>query len=201
MIIDPWLSNPLFPLSLRDIPKTDFVFCTHDHVDHGFDSAIEIANRDNAVLITGYDMGKEASKMGVKNVESCNPGGFFDVGEIKVKLTHAYHSSDIGVPVGFMIQADGQLIYHMGDTGYFTETKDYGEMYNIDILMIPVGGRYTMDPYEAKYAICNLNPKMVIPMHYNTFAKIEQDLSDLVKSMELSNINLTIMQPGESIEA
>jgi L-ascorbate metabolism protein UlaG (beta-lactamase superfamily) len=200
IIIDPWLDNPTFKLNLKDLPQIDYVFCTHDHVDHGFKTAIEIANRDDAVLITGYDMGKEASRQGVKNVESCNPCGFFDVGELKVKLTHAYHSSDIGIPVGFMIQAEGQIIYHMGDTGYFAELKDYGEMYNIGILLIPIGGRYTMDPYEAKYAIESLNPEYVIPMHYNTFAKIEQNVEEFSKQMELSDSKLLVLKPGETIQ-
>lgn len=199
LVIDPWLDNPQYPIELNKLPKVDYIFCTHDHVDHGFKSAIEIAKRDSAVLVTGYDMGKHASSQGVKNVESCNLGGFFDVGELKVKLTHAYHSSDIGVPVGFMIQAESKILYHMGDTGYFAETRDYGEMYNISVLMIPIGGRYTMDPYEAKYAIENLSPEIVIPMHYNTFEKIHQDTEVFADSLSKIDTKLVLLNPSDSI--
>ena len=98
-------------------------------------------------------------------------------------MLEAKHSSDIdvveevvpgGVAASFLITfEDGTKIFHAGDTGLFKDMKDIiGDIYKPDIVMVPIGDKFTMGPFEAALASMWLNPKVVIPMHYNTFPPI-----------------------------
>ena len=105
-------------------------------------------------------------------------------------MVHAEHSSEMilkdpatgkdtsysaGEPVGFIIELEnGFKIYHMGDTGLFGDMKLIGEYYKPDLLLVPIGGHYVMNPKDAAYATKELiKPKMAWPMHYasNPFLK------------------------------
>lgn len=200
--IDLWLNNSLNPISIDDIPKLDTIFVTHDHADHGLNDAIKLTKRDNSNFISNYDIQKWAQQEhGIKIDHPGNVGGSYKVSGLEVIQTQAVHSSDIGEAIGFIITAEGKTIYHMGDTGYFSTLSDYGEMYDIDLLLVPIGSRYTMGPKEAAYAVKSINPKVVIPMHYNTFDQITQDPNDFavfVKEMPL-DIDIKIMKPGDVI--
>ena len=200
--IDIWLKNPLHPMAMDDVPKMDYVFVTHDHGDHDMKSCIEIAKRDSAWFTSCYEIATYASSQGVLNVESGNVGGSYKMGkDLEVIQTLAHHSSDTGRPVGFIIRTSEGTIYHMGDTGYFSELKFYSELYKIDTLMIPIGSRYTMDALQASYAVADLKPKIVIPMHYNTFPKIQQDpnlFAEYVRERGVET-NVRVMEPGETI--
>lgn len=197
--IDVWANNPVNPISLDDIPKIDHVFVTHDHGDHDVKFGMEIAKRDNATFPSNYEITYRASKEGVKKWESANIGGPYKSGKIEVVLTHADHSSDTGIPVGFIIKIGDSTLYHMGDTAYFKCLDFLGELYKPDSLFIPIGSRYTMGPTEASYAVRDINPKMVIPMHYNTDESIKQDanvFAELCKETS-PNSQVIIFKPGE----
>ncbi len=120
-------------------------------------------------------------------------------GEIEVVLTHAEHSSDIGIPVGFIIKIGDRALYHMGDTAYFKGLDFLGELYKPDTLFIPIGSRYTMGPIEASYAVRDLHPAWVIPMHYNTTESIKQDpnvFAELCKESSPGS-QVIIFKPGQ----
>src|SRR5450756_1447243 len=75
-----------------------------------------------------------------------------------------------GLAAGFVVQCEnGVTLYHAGDTGVFGDMKLIAELYKPDVVMIPIGGKYTMGPKEAAKACELLNPKCIIPMHYDTF--------------------------------
>jgi len=197
--IDLWLSNPLSPITIDKVPKMDHVFITHDHKDHDLPSGIEIAKRDAAIFHSSYDIALYAAESGVKNVERASIGGTYKSGGIEVTLVHAEHTSNIGIPVGFIIKIGDRVLYHMGDTGYFKGFDFLAEVYNIDTLFIPIGSRYTMGPIEASYAVRDIKPKFVIPMHYNTSDAIKQD-PEYFKSFcaeKYKDANVVIFKPGE----
>lgn len=200
--IDLWLDNPINPLTLDQIPQMDYVFITHDHADHDLKSGIEIAKRDNAIFTSSYDITNYAAEQGVENVEKANIGGEYKMGNLTVIQTIAHHSSDIGNPVGFIIETEDGTIYHMGDTGFFNEVEMYGHLYDVDTLMIPIGSRYTMDALQAAHASRLINPGNIIPMHYNTFPKITQDPKTFEKYLKDLDVDskLHIMKPGDSIK-
>ncbi len=75
-----------------------------------------------------------------------------------------------GEPVGFILEMeDGFRIYHMGDTALFSDMRLIAERYHPDLVLIPIGGHFVMDPADAAYAVREwLKPAHVIPMHYGT---------------------------------
>ena len=202
IVVDPWISgNPACPIKPNELEKVDHVVVTHDHGDHLGDS-IEIAKRDKAKFIAIYELALKAKDEGVENTFGANIGGWFEVDEIKYLLTPALHSSTIGEPVGVMISDGEKTIYHAGDTGIFKEMELLGKMYRIDVALLPIGGVYTMGPYEAAIATFMLMPKVVIPMHYNTFPAIKQDPSLFKKYVNkiAPKVEVKILKPGEEVE-
>ena len=139
-----------------------------------------------------------------------NIGGSFIFRGIKFTMLDAKHSSDIdmveetvpgGVAASFLITfEDGTSIFHAGDTGLFGDMKTIiGDIYKPDIAMVPIGDKFTMGPFEAALASMWLNPKAVIPMHYNTFPPIEQDpavFANFVSQFN-PNIDVVVMNPDE----
>jgi L-ascorbate metabolism protein UlaG (beta-lactamase superfamily) len=197
--IDLWLENPINPFTLSEVPSLDYVFITHDHADHDLDTAIDLAKRDGSSFISNFEIGQHAQNNGVVNIASGNPGGAYRVGDILVSQTQAVHSSNIGIAVGFIIEVDGVTIYHMGDTSYFAGLDTLGKIYDIDILLVPIGSKYTMGPIEASYAVDTLKPKVAIPMHYNTFDAISQDPQFFVSEVSHRDCSTTIevLNPGD----
>jgi L-ascorbate metabolism protein UlaG (beta-lactamase superfamily) len=104
-----------------------------------------------------------------------------------------------GLAAGIILTIDGKSIYHMGDTGLFGDIKLIKERFDIDYLLIPIGGNYTMSPEDAVLAATWLKPGLVIPMHYNTFPLIKQDPLHFAKLCEAQGILVNVMEPGSEI--
>ncbi|NIO44579.1 MAG: metal-dependent hydrolase, partial [Candidatus Aenigmarchaeota archaeon] len=111
--------------------------------------AFEIAKNNDATIVGIYDIVKEADEKGLKT-ELMNIGGPIKVKNWEIRLVPATHS---GNPIGFVLKKD-KTIYHAGDTGLFMDMMLIGE-YNIDVALLPIGGRYTMDIEQALEA-CKL---------------------------------------------
>ena len=169
-IIDPFITgNPLSRCSIDEINELTHIFVTHNHSDHLGD-CIELARKDDALVITNFEISNYLSENGVKT-HGMHIGGRhrFDFGT--VKLTVALHG---GNPCGFIIEVGGKKVYHSGDTGLTFDMKLL-EDENIDLALLPIGGNYTMDIEDAVKAVEFIKPKLVIPMHYNTFEVIKAD--------------------------
>lgn len=183
LVIDPFISgNPLSDLD-ADTLDVDFILLTHGHEDHLGDT-VAIAKRTGAKVIAinelaVYLSGKEIDAHGM------NIGGAFEFDFGKLKYTQAFHSSSFvdengqfvytGMPAGMILEIEGKIIYHLGDTALFSDLKIYGEQYDIDLAFVPIGDNFTMGPEDALIASKWLNAKQVVPIHYNTFPVIEQD--------------------------
>lgn len=201
--IDVWLSNPVLPMTVESMPIFDYLFCTHDHGDHGLQDMIALAKRDGCPLVANVETAKKAMWLWVDNAISCAMGWEFSIGEkISVYCTRAIHSSESWFPMGFIIRIGDKIVYHMGDTEYFSDLKIYAEWYNIDVLMVPMGGRYTMWPREAAYAIRDLQPTVSIPIHYNLSDKTKQNPEDLLDRIQKigAQSDVRLMQFGETIQ-
>jgi L-ascorbate metabolism protein UlaG (beta-lactamase superfamily) len=93
---------------------------------------------------------------------------------------------------------DQKKIYFAGDTGLFGDMKLIGEE-GIDLAVIPIGDNYTMGPDDALRAVMLLQPKHVIPIHFNTWDLINQDVQAwAAKVEEKTNCQVHILKPGES---
>ena len=107
----------------------------------------------------------------------------------------------MGSAAGFVVEMDGIVVYHAGDTGLFSDMKLIHDLYHPDVALLPVGGHYTMGPAEAMIAAEWVGAPLVIPMHYNTFPAIAQDLTEFEHAIESTTSMLVdVVAPGDGVE-
>lgn len=204
IIFDPFLSgNPLAKASPEEI-KVEAILLSHGHGDHLGD-AINISKSNNALIVAPFELAMYCQKKGA-DVHPMHIGGSHDFGFGRVKLTIAHHGSAFideeitytGNPCGFVVNFAGKNIYHSGDTGLFMDMKLIGEMNKLDLAMIPIGDNFTMGVEDAVKAAEFLNPKVVIPMHFDTFDVIKQDPGNFAERLKSSRTKVQILKIGES---
>ena len=206
LIIDPWLTdNPLATCQAEDITKADIVLVTHDHFDHIADAA-GIVKATGAILVGMPEtVGRLKEEAAIPDSQivfgmGMNIGGTVISDGISITMTQAFHSSQTASPAGYIIKLEnGFTCYHAGDTGIFSSMKILGEIFHINLAMLPIGGVFTMDPKQATFAAKLLEVNTVIPMHYKTFPILEKDTSSYVEIMEKEapNIKVIVLDPGE----
>jgi L-ascorbate metabolism protein UlaG (beta-lactamase superfamily) len=204
ILIDPFLNgNPTSPVKAKDV-DADYIIVTHGHGDHLGDS-FEIAKRCRSTFICVNELANYCIAKGYQ-AHNMHIGGNhnFDFG--RVKFTIAHHGSItpdnqyVGEPSGVIISADGNNVYHTGDTGLFYDMKLIGEITPIDYMLVPIGDNYTMGINDAVKAVEFVSPKIAIPMHYNTFPVITVDPNEFVNSVKAKGMNARILNFGEEIE-
>ena len=207
VIVDCWITdNPLAPIKLEEITKADIVLVTHDHFDHVAD-AVAISQKTGAIVVGQPEtVGRFKVDLSLpeENVVfggfGMNIGGSVTIDGITITMTQAFHSSETGCPAGYIIKLeDGNTIYHAGDTGIFGDMKILGDIYPIDVALLPIGGCFTMDPVQAAYALKLLKPKKVIPMHFKTFPILEENPDRFVElaKKEAPGVEIIVLNPGE----
>jgi L-ascorbate metabolism protein UlaG (beta-lactamase superfamily) len=149
------------------------------------------------------------NKKGAQQIMPMNKGGSQEVGDIYVTMVHADHSCGIeddgqviygGEPCGYVIQfQNGLKIYHAGDTNVFGDMRIIHELYQPDLVMLPIGDVFTMGPREASYACNLLRPKAVIPMHFGTFPLLTGTPQELERRIQDMGIELQTMKPGDTL--
>lgn len=179
LLIDPFFTgNPAASIKAADV-TADFILVTHGHGDHIGDS-VEIAKRCDVTVITNAEISTWLNKKGVKT-HAQHIGGGYQHPFGYLKLTQAVHGSclpdgsDGGNPAGFLLTTNAdEKAYFAGDTGLFGDMHLIGEEV-LDLAVIPIGDNYTMGPTDALRAVKLLQPRVVIPIHFNTFGLIQQD--------------------------
>ncbi len=182
ILIDPFLTgNPAATESAEDFHPTAIIL-THAHNDH-FGDTLEISRRTGAPVVAMHEISDWLIERGVNSHGMSTGGGHtFEWGW--VKLTAAWHSSTyittdgrllpMGTPAGVLLRLGDRVLYHAGDTGLFGDMSLIGRI-GIDLAMLPIGDNYTMGPDDALEAVRLLQPRLVAPIHYNTFPVIAQD--------------------------
>lgn len=203
LLIDPFLSgNPLADIGPDDVGNVSYILLSHGHGDHLGD-AIPIAKKTGATVIGTFEMVAFLQEKGVRKGHALHIGGGFDFPFGRVKLTPALHGGmiegDTGkyttLPAGFLLRVDGKGIYHAGDTALLKEMELLAGQ--VDVALLPIGDNYTMGPEDAVRAVEMIRPKVVIPMHYNTFPVIQQDAQAFADKVG-SKAEVVILKPGES---
>lgn len=206
LLIDPFFEgNPATSVNPERV-EADFILISHGHGDHVGD-AVEIAKRTGAMVISNFEIAGWSEEKGVKKVHGQHLGGGFKHPFGYLKLTLALHGSmlpdghDGGNPAGFLLTTnDGKKIYMAQDTGLFGDMKLIGEE-GIDLAIVPIGDNFTMGPDDALRAVKLIQPKTVVPSHYNTFDLIKQDAGAWAKRVEAeTKTKVRVLQPGESLE-
>ncbi|MFZ1281567.1 MAG: metal-dependent hydrolase [Ignavibacteriaceae bacterium] len=204
ILIDPFLDyNPLSPVKSKDV-DADFIVLTHGHGDHVGDG-LEIGKRCNSLFICVNELAEWIKSKGL-NAHNMHIGGAHNFEFGRIKFTIAHHGSltpdnqYAGEASGVLITIDDKIIYHTGDTGLFYDMKLIGEINKIDYMLLPIGDNFTMGITDAVKAVEFVNPKIAIPIHYNTFPVINSDPQEFKKQLEDIGKNCRIMNFGEEIE-
>lgn len=205
VVIDPFFTKPEIAVRAEN-EGIDLVLVTHDHGDH-LGNTVELCRRTGARLGAIVETARKLQTQGVPEGQiiggGFNMGGTIRCGGVSVTMTQAYHSSESGCPVGYIIQmADGLTVYHAGDTCVFSDMSLWGKLFRIDIALLPIGGFYTMDYKQAVMACGLLKCTHVIPMHWGTFPVLEKTTdrfrSELEK--EVPSCKFIALAPGESVD-
>ncbi len=203
ILVDPFFSgNPAAAITAAQA-AADYILVSHGHGDHVGDS-VAIATRTGATVISNFEIANWLEKQGVQT-HAQHLGGGFKHPFGYLKLTLALHGSAMpdgtygGNPAGFLLTTnDGKKIYMAGDTGLFGDMKLIGEE-GLDLAVIPIGDNFTMGPDDALRAVKLLQPKHVIPIHFNTFGLINQDGALWSKKVEAAtSTQVHVLKPGES---
>lgn len=182
VLIDPFLTdNPSATVSPEDV-EADVIIVTHGHSDHVGDT-VAIAKRTGALVISNFEIVQWLQQQGVENAHPMHIGGSHKFDFATVKLTIAHHGSALpdgsngGNPTGIILKTDTGNLYFAGDTGLFYDMKLIGEE-DIALAVLPIGDNFTMGPEDSIRAIRLLEPTTVIPMHYNTWPMIAQNVEE-----------------------
>ncbi|HOK55891.1 MAG TPA: MBL fold metallo-hydrolase [bacterium] len=163
--VDPWKLK-------KDQPKADLILITHSHYDHFSPDDINKIIRNDTVIIGPHDILKikTGEKIEIK------PGQETDLKWVKIKGVPAYNINKNFHPksnnwCGYIIEIGGNKIYIAGDTDFIPEMKNIVA----DVVILPVGGTYTMTAEEAANAVNIIRPKIAIPYHFGDIVGSEKD--------------------------
>jgi L-ascorbate metabolism protein UlaG (beta-lactamase superfamily) len=165
---------------------------------------VAIAKRTGATVVAIVELAGELQEEGVENVLDPNIGGTVDLGWITARLTPAWHTSTtpkglVNTPAGFVIEVGGKRIYNTGDTGLFSDLALPAKRGHIDVAILPIGGHYTMDRFDAVAAAELIKADQIIPCHYDTFPPIETDAQAFKSDVQNAGYaEVIVLEPGDT---
>lgn len=163
LLTDPFDDNVGYKLPSVE---ADIVTVSHGHYDHNFTDCVK------------------------GSYEVINKVGNFYVKDISITGVHTYHDNERGSKRGdnivYVFEVDGIRVCHLGDLGHLLSPAQIEMISKVDVLLVPVGGVYTINGEEAAQVVKQLKPSIVIPMHYKTAAlKFNlEPLDDFLSRME-----------------
>ncbi len=206
LLFDPYLrQNPHGAVDPASVP-CEYVLVTHAHDDHLGD-ALELARLHHATIVAPFELAEHLAAQGADTIDLM-PGGGVNLPWGRIQMTPALHGSalefgegktqSIGPASGYVVRAEGQTIYHAGDTALFSDMQLIAR-HGLDVALLPIGDFYTMGPEDALTALDFLRPRVAVPMHYNSNAKIRVDAPAFAAAAARAGHHVRVLAPRESL--
>ena len=203
LLVDPYFSENPAAIMGADQAVADYILISHGHFDHVTD-LLSIARRTGALVVCNFEIANWLGAQGI-NAHAQHIGGGHRHPFGYLKLTQALHGSGLpdgfygGNPSGFLLTTnDGKKVYLACDTGLFGDMRLIGEE-GVDLAVLPIGDNFTMGPDDALRAVKLIQPKHVIPVHYNTWPLIAQDPNAWAQRVQAeTSAQVHVLNPGES---
>lgn len=182
----------------------DVLLLTHAHFDHFSDTEAVLATSE-PLVISNFEITQYVQQNYDHDaIQPLNEGGSVEFDWGYVESTHARHSSSFpdgtygGVPNGFVLELDDSVVYNTGDTAPFAEMQWVGDLWDVDVMLAPIGNVFTMGIYGALHATEMVEPELVVPLHYDTFPPLETDLDAFADAFDEAGYETRVFGAGET---
>jgi len=180
------------------LEKADFIFITHHHKDHCKKITTQRLCKKSTRIFAPASCKKELGDI----FQTVKPGDTMQLtGDLSIQVINAYNTEKgsstrkqhkKGKGVGYILTFGDKTIYHAGDTDLI---PDMNHLQKIDIALLPMGGKFTMDCNEAVKTSQLIQPKLVIPIHH-----LNSDPQKFCRELDKNNINCVYPRIGKPIK-
>ncbi len=206
VLIDPFLTGNPVAATVAEKVEADYILVSHGHGDHLGDT-LQIAKRTGAVVVAIAEIASYIASQGCKNTIAMNIGGTVSLPFGRLKMILAIHSSTLpdgasgGTSAGFLLKlANGKTLYFACDTALYSDMALLRKS-SVDYAFLPIGDLFTMGPDDAIEAVKLIQPRFVVPCHYNTWNVIAQDpLAWQARVEAETDAKAIVLDSGEMIE-